>query len=246
MSAPGNETHDAFLGGRLQLHQPSRGFRAGVDSVMLAAAVPDGAAVLELGSGAGVAALCLAARVADADVTGLEIQADLVAMAARNAEGNGLAARARFIAGSVEQPPTSLSVQGFDHVMMNPPFFVEGRDDAPPDEGKRAAHIADGEALARWCKCARTFLKPKGMLTAIIPADRVPDMLAALKGFGGVCVFPLWPRAGEAARRVVVAGRLNARAPFALKAGLVLHGADGKFTAEAEAILRNGAALRVS
>ncbi|MBL9010312.1 MAG: methyltransferase, partial [Alphaproteobacteria bacterium] len=83
-------TRDAFLGGTLTLVQPASGFRAGVDSVMLAAAVPAraGERVLELGSGAGVAALCLARRVEGVAVTGLEIQADLAALAAENAAAN--------------------------------------------------------------------------------------------------------------------------------------------------------------
>ena len=238
-------TRDAFLCGRLTLDQPASGFRAGVDSVMLAAAVParPGESVLELGSGAGVAALCLACRVEGVAVTGLELQADLVALAARNAAANDLAGRVRFLAGAVEDPPDALDAERFDHAMMNPPFFVEGRDDAPPDASRATAHIADAEALARWTKCARIYLKARGTLTAILPTDRLPDMLAALeKGFGGIAVIPLWPDAATAAKRLVVTARLGSRAPFALKPGLILH-ENGKNTPAAEAILRGGEAL---
>lgn len=241
-------TRDAFLGGTLTLVQPASGFRAGVDSVMLAAAVPAraGERVLELGSGAGVAALCLARRVEGVAVTGLEIQADLAALAAENAAANGLAGRVRFRAGAVEDPPPGLAAEPFDHVMMNPPFFVEGTDDAPPDPGKRLAHIADAAALARWVTCARTCLAPKGRLTAILPAERLPALLAALaKGFGGIGVFPLWPRAGAAAKRVLVGAQAGSRGPFALRPGLVLHGAGTGYTPAAEAILRGGAGLAI-
>ena len=56
---------DAFLGGRLVLRQPARGYRAGADAVMLAAACSAraGERVLELGCGAGAALFCLGARV---------------------------------------------------------------------------------------------------------------------------------------------------------------------------------------
>ena len=111
-------------------------------------------------------------RVEGVAVTGLEIQADLAALAAENAAANGLAGRVRFLAGAVEDPPPGLAAARFDHVMMNPPFFVEGTDDAPPDPGKRLAHIADAEALARWVTCARTCLAPRGRLTAILPVER--------------------------------------------------------------------------
>ncbi|RJL18858.1 methyltransferase, partial [Paracoccus siganidrum] len=55
---------DGFLGGRLRIRQPARGYRSGADAVMLAAACPaaPGQRVLELGCGAGVASLCLGWR----------------------------------------------------------------------------------------------------------------------------------------------------------------------------------------
>jgi len=60
---------------------------------------------------------------------------------------------------------------------------------------------------------------------------------------GGVRVFPLWPRAGQAARRVIVRARKGGRAPLVLAPGLVLHGPDGRYTEAAEAVLRGAAAL---
>ena len=56
-------------------------------------------------------------------------------------------------------------------------------------------------------------------------------------------IFPLWPRAGEAAKRVILQGRQGARTPLVIRPGLVLHETDGRYTAEADAVLRNGAAL---
>lgn len=49
MTAPAT-THDDFLGGLLSIEQPVKGYRAGVDPVFLAAAVPaqEGQSVLEL------------------------------------------------------------------------------------------------------------------------------------------------------------------------------------------------------
>lgn len=238
-------TEDAFLGGRLTLRQPARGFRSGLDSVMLAAAVPAvrGDAVLELGSGAGVAALCLAARVNGASVTGIEIQPGLAQLAAANARANGLDA-ADFVAGDVGHPPPGLARDHFDHAMMNPPFFVEGREDASPQPARRRASIADGALLARWTKAARTHLHAQGTLTVIVPADRLAPLLAALEtGFGGIVVFPLWPRAGLPAKRIIVGARKGSRAPLVLKPGLVLHGGAGAYTAEADAMLRHGRAL---
>ena len=66
-------TDDAFLGGQLRLFQPAQGYRAGMDAVLLAAAVPAeaGQRVLDLGCGAGTAGLCLAKRVDAVALTGV-------------------------------------------------------------------------------------------------------------------------------------------------------------------------------
>ena len=61
---PHSLTEDAFLGGKLSILQPEKGYRAGIDAVFLAAAIPcqPGDTVFEAGIGTGVASLCLLAR----------------------------------------------------------------------------------------------------------------------------------------------------------------------------------------
>ena len=81
-----------------------------------------------------------------------------------------------------------------------------------------------------------------GTLTAILRADRMGEALSEL-GEDGVTIFPLWPRAGEAAKRIIVRAVKGSHAPLAIMPGLVLHEADGKYTRAANAILRDGAPL---
>lgn len=84
-------TDNGFLGGRLQLLQPRRGYRAGLDPVLLAASVAarPGQAVLELGCGVGTALLCLGARVPGLSLTGVELQPDYAALARRMRRATG-------------------------------------------------------------------------------------------------------------------------------------------------------------
>jgi len=84
-------TQGHLLGGIVRYAQPRHGFRSGIEPVLLAAAVPAraGERVLEGGSGAGAALLCLAARVAGIRGIGVERDPALVALAARNAAANG-------------------------------------------------------------------------------------------------------------------------------------------------------------
>jgi tRNA1(Val) A37 N6-methylase TrmN6 len=238
---------DLLLGGRVQLHQPRRGYRVAIDPVLLAAATAasPGERVLDLGSGVGAAALCLAVRVPEAVVTGLEIDPELARCAALNACENGVSHRVTIVKGDLLNPPSSEIPRGsFDRVMTNPPFLEPRANKAARLAAKQQATTEGAADLAAWLDAAATFLRPRGTLTLIHRADRVDAILARLDGrFGSIVLFPLWPRAGAAARRVLVAARRGARGPARIAAGLVLHETDGGFTAAAEAILREAAPL---
>lgn len=234
------QTEDRFLGGRIVVRQLAAGFRSGLDAVMLAAAIPAqaGETVLELGSGAGVAALCLAARTG-CSVTGLERDADLAALAAANAAANSMAERVQFLAGDVFALPPDLK-RDFAHVMTNPPFHgEEGR--ASPDAARAAAKHDDGR-LGDWLKAGFRRTASNGTFTAILRADRLGEALAALP-HRGTLVLPLWPREGVEAKRVILQVRKGARRPLGFLPGLILHEADGANSEAAEAILRHGEAL---
>ena len=232
---------DAFLDGRVRVTQPQAGFRSGLDAVMLAAAVPAmaGQTVLELGAGAGTASLCLMARVPGLTLTGVEIDESLVALARENAAANGT--ETSFMAADIFALPPALK-RDFDHVLANPPFHGEGQ--ISPDPA-RAAALMDGGTLKDWLKLGLQRTVSGGFFTAILRADRLNEALAALPE-KGVCAFPLWPRAGEAPKRVIVQARKGSAAPFALLPGLVLHQPDGSWMPEADAVLRRGTALALS
>lgn len=205
---------------------------------MLASAVPENQNALELGAGAGTASLCLAARLAQISVTGIEIDSGLVDLANENAAANGMAERARFIAADAFALPLEFKRE-YDAVLMNPPFHGEGQNSPDPS---RARALMDQGALSDWLEAGVKRTVSGGSFTAILRADRLNEALAALPETG-VVVFPLWPKAGEAPRRVLVQLRKGGRAPFCLLPGLILHEASGAYTREADAVLRGEAAL---
>jgi tRNA1(Val) A37 N6-methylase TrmN6 len=200
--------------------------------------------VLDIGCGSGAAALCLAARVPQCHVIGLEMQRDLARLAGDNAEQNGMGDRVSVITGNLLQPPPRLSPGMFDHVMANPPYIERGRG-TPAADPARAAALMEGEAgLGDWVRFALIMVREKGSVTFIHRADRIDALLAQIAGRAGeVVVFPLWPGAGRAANRILVRARKQIAAPARLSPGLVLHEPDGRFTADAEAVLRGGEAL---
>lgn len=251
-------TSDAFLGGALDILQPARGYRAGLDAVLLAAAcgarAGGGARVLDAGAGVGVAGLCVARRIADAHVTLVEREPALAEMARENIVRNALAEHVHVVELDITEGGAGIHRAGevqagirpaaFSHVLANPPYFAEGRGTRPPGDLKAAAHqMADG-ALEQWCRFLATAAAGDGLVTVIHRAEALGALLEGLDGrFGALRVLPLHPRAGVDAHRVIVQGRKGSRAPLKLLQGLVLHGAGNAFAPAIEAVLREGAAL---
>jgi len=233
MSAP-----DTFLNGRVVVRQPETGFRAGLDAVMLAAAVPDGANALELGAGAGTASLCLAARLTSIAITGIEIDRDLVQLANDNAAANAMQDRVRFAAANAFALPLEFK-RDYDCVLINPPFHGAGQ--ASPEPSRVRALMDDG-TLSDWLQAGLKRTISGGTFTAILRADRLNEALSALP-LTGVSVLPLWPKAGEPAKRILIQLRKGSGAPFRLLPGLILHDSSGTYTPDADAILRGKATL---
>lgn len=239
---------DAYLGGRVHLAQPLYGYRAGIDPVLLAASVtaqPE-QRVLELGCGAGAALLCLAERVPGLCLTGIERQEAYAALAARNAEANGVSAR--IITADLVALPAELRQERFDHILANPPYYRRGARSAAQDEGREAAmgEVTPLAAGSRSPRAARAdgavAHDPPGRTAAGYPVGAAGPV-----GIGGA--ETTGPRAGRSARLVLVRARKGGRAGFQLHAPLILHAgarhiADGEdYTGTVRAILRNGAPL---
>ena len=248
-------TDDAFLGGRLSILQPRKGFRAGLDSVLLAAAVPINSAkseaVFEAGCGCGVVGLAVLTRAGAARLIGLEIDPELVALSHENARRNGLADRTRFVLGDVRDGQTgletaNLDANSFDHVIANPPFYSGDSVQHAPNPQKDRANAMAPEDLDRWVRFLTTLARSRGTLTMIHRAEALPELLKLLAPrFGSMLVLPVHPREGTPASRVLVQGRRNSRQPMTLLPGFILHDVNGAFTPQAERILRHGEALRL-
>lgn len=248
---PDDLTHDDFLGGKIRVWQPRRGYRAGVDPVILAASVTakPGQSVLELGCGVGVASLCLAARVSGLQVTGVEIQDDYAALARRNAAENSLAMD--VITADLRALPADLRQQRFDHVIMNPPYFDRLAGTESDDAGKDIAFGGE-TSLHDWVATGAKRVGPRGYLTLIQRMERLPEVLEALSGrLGSVVVRPIAGRLPRAPELFVLRARQDGKTPFRMAPTLIMHEGDShagdqeSYMPEVSAALRDGAELPI-
>ncbi len=235
-------TLDAFHRGRFWLVQPERsGHRAGLDAMLLAAAVPDtfDGHAADLGAGPGAAGLAVISRCPKASVTLVERAPEMAQMARetlRLEQNRHLRDRADVIEADVTTSAQNRAQAGlqdnqFDFIVMNPPFN-SGSDRATPNELKRDAHVMDAEMWEKWLRTAAATARPGAGLALIARPESLADILAAISGRSGAAeLMTIHPREAGPAIRIVLRARFGSRKRLSIVPPLVVHEPDGnRFT----------------
>lgn len=255
--APAAEAHtlDAFHRGAFHLVQPAaRGHRAGMDAMMLAAAVPGSFAgrLADLGAGAGAVGLAVASRCPGARVTLIERSPEMADYACRSIAhptNRHLANRAEVLIADVTLTGRARAAAGladgsFDFAAMNPPFNALA-DRPSTDALRRDAHVMADGLFEAWLRTAAAIVRPRGGIALIARPQSLQEILDAMAGrFGGALIMPIHPRAHEPAIRVVVRAIRGSRAALSLMPPLFIHDVAGDhFSARADAINNGRTAL---
>lgn len=234
-------TEDQILGNRVFIKQPEHGYRAGIDPIILASAIQTspGDTVLDIGSGVGTAALCLAARIDNIKVAGIEQQRNLVRFATDNIRLNNLQDRIEIFYGDLLSPPPRLAGGTFSHVMANPPYFEYESGRVSPHEIKTLSNQESDATIEQWVRFCLLMVKPKGTVTFIYRAERMDELVSYLYGkLGDIQIMPLWPSYQKPAKLVLIKGVKGSHGKAKLLSGLFLHQSNGHYTKEAEDLLR--------
>ncbi len=239
-------SEDRLLGGRVRLRQPRRGYRAGMDAALLAAAcgAGPGERVLDLGCGPGAVLLAAAARRPGARFTGMERDPDALALARANIALNGLDDRAEAFAGEVSGGFASLGRPRFDEALCNPPFFDDPTALRGPSADRAGAWLAE-DGLRAWIGFLLSAVHDGGRIVLIHRADRLAEILTMLSPkAGSFRIRPVHAFAEAPAKRVLVQAIRAGKAPLVLLPALVLHDRSGaKHTTETDLVLRGDAEL---
>lgn len=241
-------SQDDFLGGKLNLKQPKKGYRVTSDSVFLAATVKlkKGERILDVGAGSGGLLSLMAARF-DGDITdftahGIELQEDLISLARENAL-DGI----EYYQGDILVDIKGCEPNSYHHVISNPPYYEKGKTSSSPYKSKAVAHGQDLPDLKVWVERCLRMVRPKGFLTIVHRADRLDDIVTALNvKAGSMIIYPLRPKAEKDANRVIIRVQKDANGLLALKFGMIVHKSDGNYTDAAENILRHAHYLDIA
>ena len=244
-----NKTHDLFLNGQLKITQPSDGYRAATDPVFLAASISaeNGQSILDIGSGVGVASLCLGARIQGLSLHGIELQKEYTFMAEANAIENNI--NFKVLNADLNNLPSTFRQKSFDHVMTNPPFFIPSTLSKPLRLEKSTANI-ETIPLADWISISLKRLKSGGSFSIIHLTERLPEILSSLSiSCGSISVLPIVARKSRPAKRIIVQcikgskGPLKLLDPFIVHDGDMHNGDKSDYSKKANNILRLGHAL---
>lgn len=233
-------TTDLFLGGKLKILQYKKGFRSGSDAVLLASFITGtNGTFLEVGCSTGVSSLCLAARLPQAQITGIDVADQLVELATLNAQNNKLENQCKFLTEDIRE--STLPKQSFDHVFSNPPYFEPF---SPSPQKDRAIARTQSFPLSDWISACIKMAKPRGRVSFIYPTSHLHLVIQAMEGLGDIIIFPLWSDESlTLSKRVLISGRKNVKTGLNLHSGLILHHQDGTYTPQAQYILKEGKGL---
>ena len=244
-----NITEDSFLDGKLSLFQPTKGFRAGLDSVLLAASVnaKPGEKVLEIGAGVGTVLFCLMNRISGLEATGIEIMEEYHSLSLINAQKNKI--NANLILGDFFTYG-NLKKENFDQIFFNPPYYPVSNYKISDNKLLEIAHIEYPGILKKMLTFALKRCKPYGYITLIHRPSRISDILSIFKNVAGdIKILPIVSSNSKNASRMIIRARKSAKGdtkllnPFYLYKDSKKMGQKKKYTFEIQNILRNGHGL---
>lgn len=178
------------------------------DSLLLAefVALARGNRIVDLGSGSGVVALCLASR-EEVEVTGVDIQSSLLSDAEKNLQRNQarLKGKVHWVEGDIRKIDEVLPRGRFDIAVSNPPYYQRGAGRLPPTRERAVARHEISIQLGEIIAVAARLLCTQGVFYLIHIPSRLDDLFAACAQTPLVpkALCPVYSKKGAPAERIL-------------------------------------------
>jgi tRNA1(Val) A37 N6-methylase TrmN6 len=178
-----DETLDDLQLKGIHIIQKKDAFRFGVDAVLLAnfSKVKKGMKVVDLCTGTGIVPFLLAGKTEASFITGIEIQEEMVEMAARSVSVNNLEERLSFIHGDLKDQKLLKTVEKADVVTVNPPYKLKDSGILNPQDKNAIARHEVLATLEDVIIASRILLKDNGRLYMVHRPERLADILCTMR-----------------------------------------------------------------
>lgn len=238
-------TFDELWSGGPRFMQTEESFKLSTDSVLLAdfANVRRAQSCLDLGSGAGVICVLLAAKNLNAQITGIELQPDFADLSRLNISENGMAGRVNIITADLREFKNLVKADSFDLVVSNPPYFVENSGYSAPSGHRAQAREEKNCTLSDICAAAKWALRWGGTFALVHRPERLSEIFVAMTEVG---IEPKRLRmvsysAEKAPSLVLVEGKRGGKKGLKIGEPLILTDGNGYESLEVQRIYKRGA-----
>ncbi|HYH03097.1 MAG TPA: tRNA1(Val) (adenine(37)-N6)-methyltransferase, partial [Bacillota bacterium] len=218
----------------LRIIQNPAKFKFTIDAFLLASFVnprPEHR-LIDLGTGSGVLPLLLAGQDRLSKIYGLEIQPQLAEMARRSVRMNNLMDKVDIIDGDLRCLPVDLELNGFNHVVSNPPFFPAGKGVISGNAALAQAKFEVSCTLTDVVKAASRLVKGNGKVSMVYPAQRLAELIVVLEQHHlmpkMLCL--VHPKEGERANLALVQARPGAKPGLEVLPPILVYGPDAQFS----------------
>jgi tRNA1Val (adenine37-N6)-methyltransferase len=242
LTADREETLDTLFEGNLKIIQSRQGYRFSIDALLVAhfcsPRVKD--RIIDLGTGCGIIPLILAYRMSDIEITGVELQPPLAALAKRNVALNGFSRRIQILEADLKDIRSPENHEAFDLVLSNPPYYEVGTGRMNPQPEKAGARHEVYTKLEDLILTASHLLPEKGRLVLIYPASRASVLIQKLaqRRLEPKRLQFVHSRAKDSARFILIETRKESQAHAEIAAPLFLYDEKGDYTPEALEVFR--------
>lgn len=236
---------DELWRGGPRFMQTEESFKLSTDSVLLAdfANVRRVQSCLDLGSGAGVLCVLLAAKNLNAQITGIEIQPNFADLSSLNIVENGMEGRVQIITADLREHKSLLKAESFDLIVSNPPYFAENSGYSAPANHRASAREEKSCTLMDICAAAKWALRWGGTFALVHRPERLSEIFVAMTEAG---IEPKRLRmvsynAEKPPSLVLIEGKRGGKKGLKIEASLILTDGNGNESLEVQKIYKRGA-----
>lgn len=232
---PGETVEDLNLQG-LRIIQKEKGFRFGVDAVLLSdfAQVRKKDRVMDFCSGTGIVPILLYGKTEAGEIHGLEIQEEFAEMAERSIILNGIEEKVKMHQGDLKDRNLVKNLGHFHVVTANPPYKKVNSGILNEEDALTIARHEVAVTLEELIEAARAALKDQGRLYLIHRPERLADLISLMRKYKiePKRIRMIYPNTKKPPTMVLIEGVRDGGSFLKVEAPLFIYDDEGNYSEE--------------